>query len=76
MAGWSKNTQVELRALLQVLGQPTGGSKAALAQRLTAFMSDDVGDDSERRPVTEMRTRRSRQQVYWPKTLLTPSLHV
>eukprot|EP01046_Picozoa_sp_COSAG06_P032801 COSAG06_NODE_3303_length_5532_cov_4.124425_2_plen_538_part_00 len=48
MAGWSKLTQVELRALLQVLGQPTGGSKAALVQCVTAFMtSDDVGDDSE-----------------------------
>ena len=40
MAGWSKNTQVELRALLRVLGQPTGGGKAALVQRLTAFLSD------------------------------------
>jgi hypothetical protein len=41
MAGWSKNTQVELRALLRVLGQPTGGGKAALVQRLSAFMSDN-----------------------------------
>jgi hypothetical protein len=40
MAGWSKNTQVELRALLRALGQPTDGGKAALVQRLTAFLAD------------------------------------
>jgi uncharacterized Ntn-hydrolase superfamily protein len=40
MADWSKNTQVELRTLLRALGQATEGSKAALVQRLTAFLSD------------------------------------
>jgi hypothetical protein len=49
MAGWSKLTQVELRALLQVLGQPTGGSKAALVQRLAAFMDSDCEAAGDRR---------------------------
>ena len=47
MAGWSKNTLVELRALLRSHAQPIGGSKAALVQRLTAFLSDDSGAFSE-----------------------------
>jgi hypothetical protein len=42
MAGWSKNTQVELRALLRSHGQSIDGSKAALVQRLTAFLSDSM----------------------------------
>eukprot|EP01046_Picozoa_sp_COSAG06_P054395 COSAG06_NODE_9677_length_1846_cov_1.724671_1_plen_482_part_10 len=41
MAGWSNPTQPQLRALLQSHGQPTDGSKSALVQRLTAFVSDD-----------------------------------
>eukprot|EP01046_Picozoa_sp_COSAG06_P018192 COSAG06_NODE_1258_length_10078_cov_2.895280_2_plen_504_part_00 len=48
MAGWSKLTQVELRALLRSRVQPADGSKAALVQRLTAFLSDGseaTGDD-------------------------------
>eukprot|EP01046_Picozoa_sp_COSAG06_P010397 COSAG06_NODE_567_length_14186_cov_3.587918_4_plen_479_part_00 len=49
VAGWSKNTQAELRTLLRSHGQPTDGSKAALVQRLTAFLSDyaheATGDD-------------------------------
>jgi hypothetical protein len=58
MAGWSKLTQVELRALLRSHVQPVDGSKAALVQRLTAFLSDDsgaaagdddVGDDGDQR---------------------------
>ena len=58
MAGWSKLTQVELRALLRSRAQAIGGSKAALVQRLTAFLSDDsgaaagdddVGDDGDQR---------------------------
>ena len=40
VAGWSKNTQAELRTLLRSHDQPTDGSKAALVQRLTAFLSD------------------------------------
>jgi hypothetical protein len=47
MAGWSKLTQVELRALLRSRAQAIGGSKAALVQRLTAFLSDDSGAFSE-----------------------------
>jgi hypothetical protein len=49
-AMWSKLTQVELRALLSALGQSTDGSKAALVQRLTAFLRDDsgaAGDDDD-----------------------------
>jgi hypothetical protein len=49
VAGWSKNTQAELRTLLRSHDQPTDGSKAALVQRLTAFLSDyaheATGDD-------------------------------
>jgi hypothetical protein len=41
MAGWSKLTQIELRTLLRSRGQPVDGSKAALVQRLTAFLSHD-----------------------------------
>jgi N-acetylneuraminic acid mutarotase len=41
MAGWSKLTQVELRALLRSHVQPVDGNKTALVQRLTAFLSDD-----------------------------------
>jgi hypothetical protein len=47
-AGWAKLTQVELRVLLRSHDQPADGSKAALVQRLTAFLSDDgeaTGDD-------------------------------
>jgi hypothetical protein len=54
MAGWSKNTQVELRTLLRALGQATEGSKAALVQRLTAFLADDgseaTGDEGSSGP--------------------------
>ena len=52
MAGWSKLTQAELRVLLRSHSLPADGSKAALVQRLTAFLSgsgaaagdDDVGE--------------------------------
>ena len=48
-AGWAKLTQVELRVLLRSHDQPADGSKAALVQRLTAFLSDcaheATGDD-------------------------------
>jgi hypothetical protein len=47
MAGWSKLTQAELRTLLRSHGQPTNGSKAALVQRLAAFLSDDSKADSD-----------------------------
>jgi hypothetical protein len=40
VAGWSNLTQLQLCALLRSHGQPTGGSEAALAQRVAAFMSD------------------------------------
>jgi hypothetical protein len=49
--GWSNLTQLQLRALLRSHGQPTDGSKAALVQRLAAFLSDDgrgvAGDESQ-----------------------------
>jgi|EP01046_Picozoa_sp_COSAG06_P028306 hypothetical protein len=41
MAGWSNLTQLQLRTLLRSHGQPTDGGKAALVQRLAAFLSDD-----------------------------------
>jgi hypothetical protein len=56
MTGWAKNTEAELRTLLRSHGQPTDGSKAALVQRLTAFLSDGAGeadgddDDGDERP--------------------------
>jgi hypothetical protein len=48
MAGWSNLTQIQLRTLLELHGQPTDGSKAALVQRLTAFLSEAcaAGGDS------------------------------
>ena len=51
MASWSKLTQAELRVLLRSHGQPTGGGKAALVQRLSAFLSEaDDSDDSGAEP--------------------------
>eukprot|EP01046_Picozoa_sp_COSAG06_P015827 COSAG06_NODE_1027_length_11028_cov_3.385031_7_plen_561_part_00 len=50
IAGWSNLTQLQLRALLQSHGQPNDRRKAALVQRLTAFMSDDseaAGDNDK-----------------------------
>ena len=41
MAGWSNLTQLQLRTLLRSHGQPTDGGKAALVQRLAAFLSHD-----------------------------------
>eukprot|EP01046_Picozoa_sp_COSAG06_P036774 COSAG06_NODE_4086_length_4588_cov_57.562932_2_plen_519_part_00 len=49
MAGWSKNTQIELRTLLRALGQPIDGGKAALVQRLTAFLGGSEATTGDER---------------------------
>ena len=53
MAGWSMLKQVELRALLSALGQPTDGGKAALVQRVATFMSDDLEAAAATRPADD-----------------------
>ena len=50
MAGWSDLTQIQLRVLLRSHSQPADGSKAALVQRLTAFLSDDSEAQGGRGP--------------------------
>ena len=54
--------QVQLRALLRSHNQPANGSKATLAQRVAAFMSDRTheatGDDDEALRSRRLRRRR------------------
>jgi hypothetical protein len=77
-AGWAKLNQIELRVLLRSHDQPADGSKAALVQRLTAFLSDDgeatgdddAGDERGRGPTSaseaaELETAGARTELSW-----------